>query len=248
MACAGIAVASPEHMKIGRWFLVALLAGCGAADSTDTEKAPLPPLDAPDPPRAAEKSQVAADSDCPLALPGAQVRSEVTADGVALVFTTGGGDPGELRERVQRMADRHNAAQVPAEEPADAAGDGMRSTEGAHGVDLHGAGRAVPSRAAVEEIAGGARIVFTPTDPSKVALLREHIRVHGEDMASTDCGAQVPAAESPPPPPSHSPTPLPEPTPSPTPDEPETPDKPVTPDQPVTPPAPPPPTGVPFDE
>ncbi|HEU5060548.1 MAG TPA: hypothetical protein VFU21_28650 [Kofleriaceae bacterium] len=242
-----------------RWILVLCLAGCGAAEGTDTEKAPLPPMEDPDQPRAARATGPAADNGCPLALPGAQVRSEVTADGVALVFTTTGGDAAELRDRVQRMADRHNAQQAPAGEPdtggAAGGGDpagGMSSPEGAHGVDMHGAARSVPSRAAVEEIAGGARIVFTPSDPAKVGLLREHIRVHGKEMAEADCGQEREPAKVPPPPPQPGgDTTMPEPTPAPRPDEPVLPpDRPVTPpDQPVTPPAPPPPpTGVPFLE
>ncbi len=205
-------------MKIGRCMIVALLAGCGAADSTETERAPLPPIENPDQPAAAQKSQAVADGDCPLALPGAQLRSEVTADGVALVFTTGGGDPAELRDRVQRMAHHHNAAPV------------------------------ADSRAEVEEIAGGARVVFTPSDPARVAVLREQIRVHGKEMASTGCAEDpAPARALPPATPSGDSKSPPDPTPSPTPQEPVPPDRPVTPDHPVTPPSPPPPpTGEPF--
>ena len=236
-----------------RWILVVLLAGCGAAEGTDTDKAPLPPMEEDGKPKQASRPEAA--SDCPTALPGAQLRSEVTADGVALVFTTSGGDAGELRDRVQRMADRHNAAQVPLveQDPARAPGEtssGMTSTEGAHGMDMHGAGKDVPSRAAVEEISGGARVVFTPTDPAQVGILREHIRVHGKEMAETGCGeAPIPAQAPPPPPSSGGAKTLPEPIPPPTPGEPDAPDRPVTPDQPVTPPSPsppPPPTGEPF--
>jgi hypothetical protein len=213
----GLSLASLRFMKIGRCMILALLAGCGAADSTDTEHAPLPPVENPDQPTGTQKSQAAADSDCPLALPGAQLRSEVTADGVALVFTTGGGDPTELRDRVQRMADHHNGAPVPA------------------------------SRAAVEEIDGGARVVFTPSDPAKVGVLREQIRVHGKEMASTGCAEDpAPAKSLPPASPSGDSKTPPDPTPAPTPEEPVAPDRPVTPDHPVTPPSPPPPTGEPF--
>ncbi len=204
-------------------------------------------MENPDQPIAPRKVQPAADAGCPLALPGAQIRSEVTADGVALVFTTGGGDPAELRDRVQRMADRHNAAQAPAAEPDGAGGaageksGGMTSTEGAHGMDMHGAARSVPSRAAVEEIAGGARVVFTPSDPAQVGMLREQIRVHGKDMASTGCGEEMAPARSPTAPPATGSKTVPEPTPAPSPEEPAPPDRPVTPDHPVTPPSPPPP-------
>ncbi len=229
--------------------MVVVLAGCGAADSTDTEHAPLPPMEQPDQPRAPAQAQAAADRDCPLALPGAQMVSEVTADGVALVFTTSGGDAGELRARVHQMAERHNEAQVPdAATASEQAGDGMGTAEGAHGMDMHGAAREVPSRAAVEDIAGGARIVFTPSDPAKVGLLREQIRVHGKEMASTNCAQKATPAEAPPPRPGAQTPPL-SPTPTPGQEEPIAPDRPKTPDQPVTPPAaPPPPTGQPFGQ
>lgn len=54
--------------------------------------------------------------------------------------------------------------------------------------DHHNAAPAPDSRAAVEEIDGGARVVFTPSDPARVGVLREEIRVHGKEMASTGCG------------------------------------------------------------
>ena len=153
-----------------RRILVVLLAGCGAAEGTDTEKAPLPAMESSaGQPKEGKAAPATTDSGCPLALPGAQLRSEVTADGVALVFTTSGGDGAELRDRVQRMADRHNAAAPP--------------------VEPNAAGKKPPaSRAAVEEISGGARVVFTPTDPAQVGVLREHIRVHGKEMAEASCG------------------------------------------------------------
>jgi len=232
--------------------MVVVLTGCGAADSTDTEHAPLPPMEQPGQSRAPEKAQPAADRDCPLALSGAQMVSEVTADGVALVFTTSGGDAAELQARVHQMAEHHNEAQVPEADAAtrsEKAGDGM-TAEGAHGMDMHGAAREVPSRAAVEDIAGGARIVFTPSDPAKVGLLREQIRVHGKEMASSNCSQHAtPAAEAPPPPQAGERKPPLAPTPTPGGQEPIAPDRPKTPDQPVTPPAaPPPPTGQPFGQ
>lgn len=236
-------------MKIGRSILIAFAAGCGAADSTDTERAPLPPVEDPDRPIAADRSEKSVDTGCPLALPGAQVSSEVTSDGVALVFTAAAGDAAELKARVHRMADRHNAAQVPAADGEGAGGSGeggMTSPEGAHGMDMHAGARQVPSRAAVEETASGARIVFTPSDPAKLPVLREQIRVHGKEMATTGCVENRPPMPQAAPPSGES-RPAPEPTPSPGPEEPVMPDRPVTPDQPVTPPSPPPPpTGEPF--
>jgi hypothetical protein len=173
--------------------------------------------------------------------------SEVTADGVALVFTISSGDPAELRARVRELAERHNETQVPAEDTAARSPSEPEGGMAAHGMDMHGAGKQVPSRAAVEDIAGGARIVFTPADASKVGVLREEIRVHGQEMASSGCSDGTAPAAVPPPPPGGERKPPLAPTPSPGQEEPIAPDRPTTPEQPVTPPsAPPPPTGERF--
>jgi hypothetical protein len=40
----------------------------------------------------------------------------------------------------------------------------------------------IPSKARVEDVDGGARIVLTPNDPAQLAELREHVQHHAEMM------------------------------------------------------------------
>jgi hypothetical protein len=204
-----------------RWIAVSLglLAGCGAADSTDTEKAPLPPMAAPD--RPAPAAEPVVDRSCPTSLEGVQVTSEVTTNGAALVFTADGGDVGELQSRVKTLASRYGSGEL---------------------------GGTIAARASVDETGTGAKLLLVPLEPAQLGALREYVRVHGQEMASGSCGTMSVEAEkkgtpaATPPPAGREPSPIPgepQPTPAPVPSEPVIPDRPVTPDQPVTPPTPP---------
>jgi len=109
---------------------------------------------------------------CPLEVPGTTVTVADTDDGVALVFTTSGGDVADLRQRVQKMAEFHNSHHAPGA-AADPAGKAV--------------GKPVPATARAEDVDGGARIVLTPTESSQLEALREHVREHAQKMASGDC-------------------------------------------------------------
>ncbi len=63
----------------------------------------------------------------------------------------------------------------------------------------------VPSRASVEDIAGGARLVLTPTEPSQLAALRDQARMQAAMMQRGQCPPLHPPAEAEPPS-SHHPT------------------------------------------
>ena len=101
---------------------------------------------------------------CPMRLPGTQVSTSETPDGIAIVFTTAG-DLAPLRDHTRHMAAMHEQMMS----------GGMR-----------GSGEAmmkmVPSKARAEDIEGGARIVLTPNDPSQLAALRDHVRRHVDAM------------------------------------------------------------------
>lgn len=129
-------------------------------------------------------------SACPMAVPGTQVAVADTADGEAVTFTTAPDQAAELRSRVHAMADMHNSHHQ---------GGGM---EGMHGGMQHngmmgggsmgssGGGGAMPmmpppSRAAVEDVEGGARLVVTPSDPADLDRLRSTVRMHVEHMRQT---------------------------------------------------------------
>jgi hypothetical protein len=70
---------------------------------------------------------------------------------------TTAGDAGKLRAHVRHMAEQHNR-------------EGM-----------------MDSRAVAEDIEGGARLVLTPNDPTQLAALREHARMHAESMRKGEC-------------------------------------------------------------
>jgi hypothetical protein len=125
---------------------------------------------------------------CPMAVPGTQVAVTETRDGEAVTFTTSRNQADELRARVHAMADMHNSHHQ---------GGGM---EGMHGGMQHGGmmgggsmgstgGRDAmmppPSRATVEDVEGGARLVVTPNDPADLDQLRSTVRMHAEHMRQT---------------------------------------------------------------
>ncbi len=114
---------------------------------------------------------------CPLAVPGTPVREQDVAEGGALVFTTTQGDVMELRRRVAQMADLHN-----------------RHVARHRQMEQQGTGGAGPgpmevpnAQARVEDVEGGARIVYTPADPAQIPMLREQLVRHASEMASGNC-------------------------------------------------------------
>jgi hypothetical protein len=62
---------------------------------------------------------------------------------------------------------------------------------------MHGRGMGmVPSRASVEDIPGGARLILTPNDPSKLSALREQARMHAQMIARGECPMMEPPASA----------------------------------------------------
>ncbi len=140
---------------------------------------------------------------CPMAVPGAQVIASDTADGGALTFTAASGDVGELRRRVHAMAEMHGGHH--------AAGAGMEHGHGGmgHGGGMMGGGMMMgggameggqgagghgshamampPSRAAVEDVENGARVVVTPNDPADLEKLRSVTRMQAQYMQQHGC-------------------------------------------------------------
>lgn len=106
---------------------------------------------------------------CPMLVEGTTIHAMDVESGAALVFTTTG-DLADLRRRAARMAAMHNRHQ---------AHDG--GMMGGRGMAM------VPADARAEETEGGARIVFTPRDPSQLDALREHVERMAERMAAGHC-------------------------------------------------------------
>ena len=98
---------------------------------------------------------------CPMAIPGTTVSAVETSDGAALEYKTTG-DVADLRARVHRMADMHDHGGCP----------------------MMPQMATPPSTASVEDIEGGARIVFRPKDTMQIRALREHVRNEAAEMRS----------------------------------------------------------------
>lgn len=116
---------------------------------------------------------------------GAKVNATDTANGIAVEFTTTG-DVAALRTHIHKMADMHNGMAM--HEGGEMHG-GMGSGDMHGGMgsgEMHGM-KMVPSKATVEDIDGGARIVLVPNDPAQLADLRTHVREHAAMMAKGEC-------------------------------------------------------------
>jgi hypothetical protein len=126
---------------------------------------------------------------CPMVVEGADVEVTDTEGGVALTFTTEVGDVGDLRARVQHMAEMYGMHR------------GRRGMMWHH-MGHQGRGRAGPgmgmghmagrgpmpaATATVTEIDRGARLELRPTDASQLEALREHVRWHQQRMESGEC-------------------------------------------------------------
>ncbi len=131
---------------------------------------------------------------CPMAVPATQLAVADTPDGEAVTFTTASDHVAELRSRVHAMADMHNRHH--AQGGAEQMHGGMQ-----HGGMMEGMGgmdasmMPPPSRAAVEDVDGGARLAVTPNDPADLDRLRSTVRMHAQHMQETGtCGHGEPAA------------------------------------------------------
>lgn len=102
--------------------------------------------------------------DCPMEVQGAMISAQDIEGGAALVLTTTG-DVDQLRSRVAEMAEMHNQPHARMAEHAEMP----------------------PSEARVENVEGGARIIFTPQDQSDLAPLRAEVRSHAQQIASGEC-------------------------------------------------------------
>ena len=199
-------------MKRRSGFLVTSLfamvaAACGSTAESATPNRPQPAATgsapAPVQPRGAA---------CPAG-PGVQIATAETPNGVALQFTTTG-DVAGLRARVHRMAEMHNrmmGSGMGMQGGMMGSGGGMHGgmmgsgggmqgdmmgSGGMHG-GMMGSGMMmpmIPSRASVDDIPDGARLVLTPTDPSQLGALRDHAHRMAAMMQQGRCPVMEPPA------------------------------------------------------
>lgn len=135
---------------------------------------------------------------CPMAVPGTTLSAADTADGEAVTFTTTPEGVADLRSRVHAMAEmhnRHHQGAGPDPSPGGMQQGGMMG--GGHmgpSGGMHASMMPPPSRAAVEDVAGGARLVVTPDDPAQLERLRTSLRERTRHMQDTGaCGMDQPA-------------------------------------------------------
>lgn len=181
-------------MRIRSWsscaLLVAAITACGSRQRS-TEPATSAQA------RAQTNQQPGGGAMCPMMNAGTQVATSDTSDRVAIVFTTTG-DVADLRARVRHMADMHNQMAG----AKDMQGGGMQGG-GMQGSGMQGSGKGmmgmqmVPSRASVEDVPGGARLVLVPTDPSQLGALRQQARMHAEMMQQGQCPMMAPPSPAP---------------------------------------------------
>lgn len=126
---------------------------------------------------------------CPMVVDGADVAVDDTEKGVALTFTSEASDVGDLRARVQHMAEMYETHRGQRGMMWHHMG-GQGRGRGGPGMDMdHMAGRGpMPAATAtVTEIDKGARLELRPTDASQLEPLREHARWHQQRMESGEC-------------------------------------------------------------
>jgi hypothetical protein len=134
-----------------------------------------------------------------MAAPDVAVEVTDTGTGVALSFTTRDGDVGDLRRRVQDMAQRYGQCDGHrgmmwhrmdgrGMGPDRGRGPGSMPGQGMHGMGRgRGAGPMPAVETGVEQQDGGARIVLTPKDPTQLQALRQHVRMQQQHMQSGEC-------------------------------------------------------------
>lgn len=131
---------------------------------------------------------------CPMEVQGASVTTEDLKDGVALVFTTRTGDVADLRQRVRHMAQMHNQHPEGGMMGSCPHHQGGTGGSGMGGM-MKGGTMMPPATTTVQEIDGGARLVFKPKDASQLAALRQHVQMCAQGMASGECPMMAPETE-----------------------------------------------------
>jgi hypothetical protein len=104
---------------------------------------------------------------CPMMVEGTSVELRDAEGGVALAFTTDG-DVGELRTRVDRMAEMHHDRMMPM------AGSTLQ----------------------VEDLDRGAQVIFRPAEPEQVEMLRLHMQKAAAELQSGACPTAELATQS----------------------------------------------------
>lgn len=118
---------------------------------------------------------------CPMEIPGVRVAMSEVKGAIALDFTTNG-DVMELRQRVHQLAAPQNNATM----SNDSAGGDM---QGSGGREMHHDVAHISTRATVQDLPNGARVVFTPADPGQLDALRTQAQTQVSQLNQGDCSS-----------------------------------------------------------
>ncbi len=149
-----------------------------------------------------------APANCPMNVAGAKVATALTPTGTTLTFTTTSLEQvAELRRRVQEASEMHNRNHGSGGMRGDMAGDDLMGgmSGGNHMMDgttgsghMMGSGNApahmnggqmMPqSRASTTEVAHGACITLTPSDPTELKKLQSAVGTRADRMQQHGCG------------------------------------------------------------
>ncbi len=114
---------------------------------------------------------------CPMQIKGTTASAEDVEGGAAINFTTTA-DVAEVRSRIAKMVAMHTNMH----------GRGMGGGMAGDGGMAMRKGEMMAATVKSDDIEGGARVVFTPTDATKLDALRAEVRDHATKMmAAGDC-------------------------------------------------------------
>ncbi|NNC19855.1 hypothetical protein HJC22_29475 [Corallococcus exiguus] len=141
------------------------------------------------------------DQRCPMSVPGAQVQTQDTSDGVALMFTTS--DPSQvsdLQMRARRMLNEQSKRTASAETPLDLAQEedlGDSATEMQDGRDDSGTGGggdqgmagapSVPSKAVATDTPEGITITYSAQDHMQQRQLIDEVHETARQLKGGNC-------------------------------------------------------------
>ncbi|RKG75250.1 hypothetical protein [Corallococcus terminator] len=140
------------------------------------------------------------DPSCPMAVPGAQVRSQETSDGVALIFTTS--DPSQvtdlqMRGRKMMVEQAQYARSQTPMDLAQAEDLGVSATEEQDGMDDTGTGGGgskgsagaptVPSRAMVQDTANGLTVTYSADNGMQKRELIDQVNATAHQLEKGHC-------------------------------------------------------------
>lgn len=172
------------ELRIAALSLIVASTGCMAHHATQAA-APAPTA----------RAQSTMAGQCPMDIPGTQVSAADTQDGEAVTFTTSPDHEADLRSRVHAMAEMHNSHHQGGGMDHGGMHRGMRrggsggDTSTGSGAMEHMEMMPPPSRASVQDVPGGARLIVTPNDPGDLERLQSVVRMHAQHMSETHaCG------------------------------------------------------------